>query len=46
LAATDQRLARYEIAAGGRSRRSAVIVSMASAVEMRIALDAVSIATS
>ena len=31
---------------GGRSNRRVVIVSMASAVEIRIALDAVSIATS
>jgi hypothetical protein len=31
---------------GGRSSKSAVIVSMASAVEIRIALEAVSIATS
>ena len=40
----DQRSARYDT--GGRSRRSIVIVTMASAVEIRIALDAVSIATS
>ena len=38
--------ARYQSATGGRSSKSVVIVIMASAVEIRIALEAVSIATS